>query len=125
MKQNPSRKLHSNRLAISLASAFLMIGPVTFAQTPATSVSPPLGEPMSSVLSASAVYADLEAWGKLRVALSRLQGVSVSISAISVDGALIVFRYAGTPADLQAILARSGLDLTLDASGAVVKMASR
>jgi hypothetical protein len=60
----------------------------------------------------------------LRGALSRLQGVSVSISAISIDGALILFRYDGTPADLQAILARAGLELTLNAAGAVVKVAT-
>jgi hypothetical protein len=75
-------------------------------------------------LSASAVYSGIEEWGKLRSALSRLQGVSVSISAISIDGALILFRYEGTPSDLQTILAGAGLELTLNAAGAVVKVAT-
>lgn len=106
-----------------LALGLTLFAPAAFAQTAASSAAQAQPAVQSS-LNASAVYSGIEEWGKMRAALSRLQGVSVSISAISIDGALILFRYDGTPSDLQAILARAGLDLKLDAAGAVVKVAT-
>jgi hypothetical protein len=106
-----------------LGLGLILLTPSAFAQS-ATSPTAPVTQTAQSSLSASAIYSDIEEWGKLRGALSRLQGVSVSISAISIDGALILFRYDGTPADLQAILARAGLELKLDGAGAVVKVAA-
>jgi hypothetical protein len=106
-----------------LGLGLILYAPAAFAQS-AASPAAPVAQAAQSSLSASAIYSDIEEWGKLRGALSRLQGVSVSISAISIDGALILFRYDGTPADLQAILARAGLELKLDGAGAVVKVAA-
>ena len=106
-----------------LGLGLILSAPAAFAQSAASPAAPVMQAAQSS-LSASAIYSDIEEWGKLRGALSRLQGVSVSISAISIDGALILFRYDGTPADLQAILARAGLELKLDGAGAVVKVAA-
>lgn len=106
-----------------LGLGLIVFAPAAFAQTAAAPAAPAASAAQSS-LNASAVYAGLDEWGKMRSALSRLQGVSVSISAISIDGALILFRYDGTPADLQAILARAGLVLKLEGAGAVVRLAS-
>jgi hypothetical protein len=106
-----------------LGLGLILSAPAAFAQSAASSATP-VTQAAQSSLSASAIYSDIDEWGKLRSALSRLQGVSVSISAISIDGALILFRYDGTPADLQAILARAGLELKLDGAGAVVKVAA-
>jgi hypothetical protein len=106
-----------------LGLGLILSAPAAFAQSAASSATP-VAQAAQSSLSASAIYSDIDEWGKLRGALSRLQGVSVSISAISIDGALILFRYDGTPADLQAILARAGLELRLDGAGAVVKVAA-
>jgi len=106
-----------------LGLGLILSAPAAFAQSAASSAAP-VTQAAQSSLSASAIYSDIDEWGKLRSALSRLQGVSVSISAISIDGALILFRYDGTPADLQAILARAGLELKLDGAGAVVKVAA-
>jgi hypothetical protein len=106
-----------------LGLGLTIFAPACFAQSAANPVAAVPAATQSS-LSASAIYAGIEEWGKLRSALSRLQGVSVSISAISIDGALILFRYEGTPADLQAILARAGLELKLDSAGGVVKVAA-
>lgn len=106
-----------------LGLGLIVFAPAAFAQSaasPAVATAPVA----QASLSASAVYSGIEEWGKLRSALSRLQGVSVSISAISIDGALILFRYEGTPSDLQTILAGAGLELTLNAAGAVVKVAT-
>lgn len=105
-----------------LGLGLILSAPAVFAQSAASSATPATQAAQSS-LSASAIYSDIDEWGKLRSALSRLQGLSVSISAISIDGALILFRYDGTPADLQAILARAGLELKLEGAGAVVKVA--
>jgi hypothetical protein len=74
-------------------------------------------------LEVSAVYADINEWGRLRTALSRLQGVSVTISAISIDGALVVLRYEGDLVGLKTLLARAGLDLTLTPKAATLKLA--
>jgi hypothetical protein len=106
-----------------LGLGLILFAPAAFAQSAAGSTEPATQAAQSS-LNASAVYTGIDEWGKLRGALSRLQGVSVSISAISIDGALILFRYDGTPADLQAILARAGLELKLDGAGAVVRVAT-
>ncbi len=107
-----------------LGLGLIILAPAAFAQSAARSELTAPAPAVQSSLSASAIYSGIDEWGKLRVALSRLQGVSVSISAISIDGALILFRYEGTPADLQAILARAGLELKLDGAGAVVKVAA-
>ncbi len=107
-----------------LGLGLILFAPAAFAQSAASSGPTAPAPAVQSSLSASAIYSGIDEWGKLRVALSRLQGVSVSISAISIDGALILFRYDGTPADLQAILARAGLELKLDGAGAVVKVAA-
>jgi hypothetical protein len=106
-----------------LGLGLILLTPSAFAQSVASPAAP-VTQAAQSSLSASAVYTGIDEWGKLRGALSRLQGVSVSISAISIDGALILFRYDGTPADLQAILARAGLELKLDGAGAVMKVAA-
>ncbi len=106
-----------------LGLGLILSAPAAFAQS-AASPAAPVTQAAQSSLSASAIYSDIDEWGKLRGALSRLQGVSVSISAISIDGALILFRYDGSPTDLQAILARAGLELKLDGAGAVVKIAA-
>jgi hypothetical protein len=108
-------------IGLCLGLSLILSAPAAFAQS-AASPAAPVTQAAQSSLSASAVYSGIEEWGKLRGALSRLQGVSVSISAISIDGALILFRYDGTPADLQAILARAGLELKFDGAGAVVKV---
>lgn len=107
-----------------LGLGLILTAPAAFAQSAASSEPSAPAAAVQSTLSASAVYSGIDEWGKLRGALSRLQGVSVSISAISIDGALILFRYDGSPADLQAILARAGLELKLDGAGAVVKVAA-
>ena len=107
-----------------LGLGLIVFAPAAFAQT-ANSPAVPTAAIAQSSLNASAVYSGIEEWGKLRGALSRLQGVSFSISAISIDGALFLFRYEGTPSDLQAILARAGLELSLEPAGAVVKVATR
>jgi hypothetical protein len=106
-----------------LGLGLILLTPSAFAQSVASPAAP-VAQAAQSSLSASAIYTGIEEWGKLRGALSRLQGVSVSISAISIDGALILFRYDGSPTDLQAILARAGLELKLDGAGAVVKIAA-
>lgn len=106
-----------------LGLGLTILAPACFAQSAANPLAAVPAASQSS-LSASAIYTGIDEWGKLRSALSRLQGVSVSISAISIDGALIVFRYDGTPADLQAILAQAGLELKFDGAGAVVKVAA-
>lgn len=106
-----------------LGLGLILLTPSAFAQSVASPAAP-VTQATQSSLSASAIYSGIEEWGKLRGALSRLQGVSVSISAISIDGALILFRHDGSPTDLQAILARAGLELTLDGAGAVVKIAA-
>ena len=74
-------------------------------------------------LEVSAVYADINEWGRLRMALSRLQGVSVTISTISIDGALVVLRYEGDLVGLKALLARAGLDLAVSPKAATLKLA--
>ncbi len=106
-----------------LGLGLTVFAPAAFAQSANSPALAAATVPQAS-LNASAVYSGIEEWGKMRSALSRLQGVTVSISAISIDGALILFRYEGTPSELQAILARAGLVLTFDSAGAVVKVAT-
>ena len=104
---------------VGLVGALVAVSAPAWAQTGMTDSS------LSQVsLGASAVYRGMDEWARMRTALSRLQGVSVSITAISVDGALIQFRFSGTFEHLQAVLKTGGLDLTLEANGAVVRLAS-
>ena len=105
-----------------LGLGLTIFAPACFAQSAASPEA--VVAAAQSSLSASAIYTGIDEWGKLRSALSRLQGVSVSISAISIDGALILFRYDGTPQELRVILARAGLELTLNSTGAVVKVST-
>lgn len=123
MTQTRSHGLMPRWIGPCFGLGLILFAPAALAQTATSPEAPAAAIPQSS-LNASAVYTGIEEWGKMRSALSRLQGVSVSISAISIDGALILFRYEGTQQDLQAILARAGLELTLDAAGAVVKVAT-
>jgi hypothetical protein len=106
----------------ALALPCLLISPsLAQKRAIATASAPAKTAPLN--LEVSAVYADINEWGVLRVALSRLQGVSVTISAISIDGALVVLRYEGDLVGLKALLARSGLNLTVNPKAATLKLA--
>ena len=106
----------------ALALTCLLISP-SIAEKRANATASALAKSTTLNLEVSAVYADINGWGKLRMALSRLQGVSVTISAISIDGALVVLRYEGDLVGLKALLARAGLDLTLTSKTATLKLA--
>jgi hypothetical protein len=116
-----SRSVFGGALA-ALALTCLMITP-SHAEKRAKATASAPAKATVLTLEVSAVYADIKEWGRLRMALGRLQGISVTISAISIDGALVVLRHEGDLAGLKAILARSGLDLTLTPKAATLKLA--
>ena len=121
---NPIRNSSRSFLVVAFAALALtcLLFTPSIAQKRAntTASSAPKVVPLN--LEVSAVYADINEWGRLRMALSRLQGVSVTISAISIDGALVVLRYEGDLVGLKALLARAGLDLTVNPKAATLKL---
>ncbi|GIU65998.1 hypothetical protein [Candidatus Phycosocius spiralis] len=59
------------------------------------------------------IYANLKEWRRLRTALDRIQGLTVTIRAVSIDGALVLMRFEGNIVELKTLLARMGLDLNV------------
>lgn len=74
--------------------------------------------------SATVRYSNLQTWAKLRAALSSSALVSdFQVDAISRDGALVTFRYAGDDTRLAGELRQRGVILTREPSGWVMESA--
>ena len=76
------------------------------------------------VLTATARYTSLSDWIALRSALIQAARVSdLRVDAISTDGALVTFAYAGNRSELGADLRRQGVLISDEAEGPVLRLA--
>jgi hypothetical protein len=79
-------------------------------------------------MAASALYADMEEWSRLKMGLESAARTLISeirIEAIAKDGALVSFAYVGDSQQLASELQRLGLSLEQPASGPVLRVQRR